>query len=74
MQVRDTALAIKDEMPKSDVNKEFYTQNIDKEVSKLCPFSYYQGVGFYGLSSFFALGRCSGLIKKNYNAYAPCVG
>lgn len=33
MQVRDTALAIKDEMPKSDVNKEFYTQNIDKEVS-----------------------------------------
>ena len=32
IQVRDTALAIKDEMPKSDVNKEYYTQNIDKEV------------------------------------------
>ena len=32
VQVRDTALAIKDDMPKSDVNKEFYTQNIEKEV------------------------------------------
>ena len=33
IQVRDQALRIKDEMPKSDVNKEFYTQNMEKEVS-----------------------------------------
>eukprot|EP00794_Sanderia_malayensis_P016806 gene16806-18502_t len=33
IQVRDTALAIKDEMPKSDVNKEYYTQNVDKELA-----------------------------------------
>eukprot|EP00112_Aurelia_sp_Birch-Aquarium-sp1_P013785 Seg2942.4 transcript_id=Seg2942.4/GoldUCD/mRNA.D3Y31 product="Pre-mRNA-splicing factor RBM22" protein_id=Seg2942.4/GoldUCD/D3Y31 len=33
VQVRDTALAIKDEMPKSDVNKEYYTQNIDRELA-----------------------------------------
>lgn len=32
IEVRDKALAIEDNMPKSDVNKEFYTQNIEKEV------------------------------------------
>ena len=37
IQVRDNALSIKDEMPKSDVNKEYYTQNIDREVSVSCP-------------------------------------
>ena len=34
IQVRDQALNIKDEMPKSDVNKEYYSQNIEREVSK----------------------------------------
>ena len=34
MQVRDHALGLKDEMPKSDVNKEYYTQNAERQVSK----------------------------------------
>lgn len=33
MQVRDQALKIRDEMPKSDVNKEYYTQNVERDVS-----------------------------------------
>lgn len=33
IQVRDTALKIKDDIPKSDVNKEYYIQNMDHEVS-----------------------------------------
>ncbi len=33
VQVRDAALKIQDEMPKSDVNKEYYTQNMEREVS-----------------------------------------
>ena len=32
IQVRDTGLAVKDEVPKSDVNKEYYTQNMEREV------------------------------------------
>lgn len=32
IQVRDQALRIKDDLPKSDVNKEFYIQNIDGDV------------------------------------------
>ncbi|XP_065332585.1 pre-mRNA-splicing factor RBM22 [Cloeon dipterum] len=34
IQVRDQALRIKDDLPKSDVNKEYYIQNIDAEVAK----------------------------------------
>ncbi|XP_077999017.1 pre-mRNA-splicing factor RBM22-like isoform X2 [Glandiceps talaboti] len=33
LQVRDTALSIKDDMPKSDVNKEYYTQNMEREIA-----------------------------------------
>ena len=33
VQVRDAALKLQDSMPKSDVNKEYYTQNIEREVS-----------------------------------------
>ncbi|XP_071953548.1 pre-mRNA-splicing factor RBM22-like [Antedon mediterranea] len=33
IQVRDAALNIKDDMPKSDVNKEFYTQNMEKQLA-----------------------------------------
>ena len=33
VQVRDHALAIKDTTPKSDVNKEYYLQNLDNQVS-----------------------------------------
>jgi hypothetical protein len=32
VQVRDHALGLKDEMPKSDVNKEYYTQNAERQV------------------------------------------
>lgn len=34
IQVRDAGLSLKDEMPKSDVNKEYYTQNMEREVRK----------------------------------------
>lgn len=33
VQVRDAALKIQDEMPKSDVNKEYYTQNMEREIA-----------------------------------------
>ena len=32
IEVRDKALAIQDNLPRSDVNKEFFTQNIENEV------------------------------------------
>lgn len=34
IQVRDAALKIADQMPQSDVNKEYYIQNIDNELAK----------------------------------------
>ena len=33
MQVRDQALKIHDEIPKSDVGKEYYQQNLEREVT-----------------------------------------
>ncbi|KAL5017840.1 hypothetical protein ScPMuIL_003562 [Solemya velum] len=33
VQVRDNALKIQDTMPKSDVNKEYYTQNMEREIA-----------------------------------------
>lgn len=35
VQVRDHALAIKDNTPKSDVNKEYYLQNLENQASLL---------------------------------------
>lgn len=35
IQVRDTGLSVKDDVPKSDVNKEYYTQNMEREVEFL---------------------------------------
>lgn len=32
VQVRDAALKLQDNIPKSDVNKEYYTQNIEREI------------------------------------------
>jgi hypothetical protein len=32
VQVRDTTLKVQDNMPKSDVNKEYYTQSMEREV------------------------------------------
>ncbi|GFN91873.1 pre-mRNA-splicing factor rbm22 [Plakobranchus ocellatus] len=33
VQVRDAALKLQDNMPKSDVNKEYYTQNMEREIA-----------------------------------------
>ena len=38
IQVRDAALKLKDDLPKSDVNKEFYIQNMERDVSFLFNF------------------------------------
>ncbi|XP_022089325.1 pre-mRNA-splicing factor RBM22-like [Acanthaster planci] len=35
IQVRDAALNIKDEMPKSEVNKEYYSQNIERQIANI---------------------------------------
>lgn len=35
IQVRDTGLAVKEDIPRSDVNKEYYTQNMEREVQFL---------------------------------------
>ncbi|PIO37022.1 hypothetical protein AB205_0162050 [Aquarana catesbeiana] len=33
IQVRDAGVSLKDDMPRSDVNKEYYTQNMEREIS-----------------------------------------
>ncbi|KAJ8254657.1 hypothetical protein GJAV_G00195570 [Gymnothorax javanicus] len=35
IQVRDTGLSIKDDMPKSDVNKEYFSQNMEREMQNM---------------------------------------
>uniref|UniRef100_T1IPE8 Pre-mRNA-splicing factor RBM22 n=1 Tax=Strigamia maritima TaxID=126957 RepID=T1IPE8_STRMM len=37
IQVRDTALTFNEDMPKSDVNKEYYTQNMERELANNDP-------------------------------------
>lgn len=39
IQVRDTGLSVKDDMPRSDVNKEYYTQNMEREVTDMGSYS-----------------------------------
>jgi pre-mRNA-splicing factor RBM22/SLT11 len=34
IQVRDAALKLKDDLPKSDVNKEYYIQNMERELQR----------------------------------------
>jgi len=34
IQVRDNALKIKDNLPRNEVNKEYYVQNLEKQVRK----------------------------------------
>lgn len=46
IQVRDAGLSLKDEMPKSDVNKEYYTQNMEREVRE-CSYSHAFSVLMY---------------------------
>ncbi len=36
IQVRDQALNLKDNIAKSDVNKEYFIQNAERQVMKLC--------------------------------------
>ena len=33
VQVRDYAMNLKDEIPRSEVNREYYSQNMEREVS-----------------------------------------
>lgn len=40
VQVRDNALNVKDDMPKSDVGREYYLQNMDQKV-----YMYIRGIG-----------------------------
>lgn len=35
VQVRDYAMNLKDEIPRSEVNREYYSQNMKREVSLL---------------------------------------
>ncbi|KAJ8940380.1 hypothetical protein NQ318_015773 [Aromia moschata] len=37
IQVRDAALKMKDDLPKSDVNKEYYIQNMERELARSDP-------------------------------------
>ncbi|XP_042196099.1 pre-mRNA-splicing factor RBM22-like [Callorhinchus milii] len=47
IQVRDAGMSLKDDMPKSDVNKEYYTQNMEREVTlNNLPFPTYRVEGY----------------------------
>lgn len=37
IQVRDAALKVQDDLPRNDINKEYYIQNMDNEVSNFIP-------------------------------------
>ncbi|KAL1115557.1 hypothetical protein AAG570_005847 [Ranatra chinensis] len=70
IQVRDAALRIKDELPRSDVNKEYYVQNIDNEMSKLDKTVSGGGVGGVGKSQaasdmLLKLARTTPYYKRN---------
>ena len=34
VQVRDSILKVKDDLPRSDVNREFYLQNMDRQIAE----------------------------------------
>lgn len=53
IQVRDTGLAVKEDIPRSDVNKEYYTQNMEREV-QLTYIPIYQLKLFFFLTQVFA--------------------
>jgi pre-mRNA-splicing factor RBM22/SLT11 len=67
IQVRDAALKIKDDIPRSDVNKEYYVQNIDSEISKLDATTPAGAVGKSAAASdlLMKLARTSPYYKRN---------
>ncbi|XP_003704135.1 pre-mRNA-splicing factor RBM22 [Megachile rotundata] len=67
IQVRDAALKIKDDLPRSDVNKEYYVQNIDSEIGKIDPTSPAGAVGKSAAASdlLMKLARTSPYYKRN---------
>ncbi|KAJ8675689.1 hypothetical protein QAD02_011475 [Eretmocerus hayati] len=67
IQVRDAALKIKDDIPRSEVNKEYYVQNIDREISKLDPTQAAGSVGKSAAASdlLMKLARTSPYYKRN---------
>ena len=67
IQVRDAALKIKDDIPRSDVNKEYYVQNIDSQINKLDPTAPAGSVGKSAAASdlLMKLARTSPYYKRN---------
>lgn len=67
IQVRDAALKIKDDLPRSDVNKEYYVQNIDKEIGNIDATSPAGAVGKSTAASdlLMKLARTSPYYKRN---------
>lgn len=67
IQVRDSALKIKDDLPRSEVNKEYYVQNIDKEISNIDPTTPAGAVGKSIAASdlLMKLARTSPYYKRN---------
>lgn len=67
IQVRDAALKVKDDLPRSEVNKEYYVQNIDKEIGNIDPTSPAGAVGKSAAASdlLMKLARTSPYYKRN---------
>ncbi|CAH0387857.1 unnamed protein product [Bemisia tabaci] len=67
IQVRDTALQIKDDIPRSDVNKEYYVQNLNSEMSKADPTAPIGSVGKAQAASdlLLKLARTTPYYKRN---------
>lgn len=67
IQVRDAALKVKDDIPRSEVNKEYYVQNIDNEISKLDATTPAGAVGKSAAASdlLMKLARTSPYYKRN---------
>ncbi|XP_034254456.1 pre-mRNA-splicing factor RBM22 [Thrips palmi] len=67
IQVRDAALRVKDDLPRSEVNKEYYIQNMDREGGKLDVTSPTGAVGKSQAASdlLMKLARTSPYYKRN---------
>ncbi|KAJ1522369.1 hypothetical protein ONE63_002659 [Megalurothrips usitatus] len=67
IQVRDAALRIKDDLPRSEVNKEYYIQNMDREMGKVDTTSPGGAVGKSQAASdlLMKLARTSPYYKRN---------
>ncbi|PVD37600.1 hypothetical protein C0Q70_00196, partial [Pomacea canaliculata] len=68
VQVRDSALKLQDSMPKSDVNKEYYTQNMEKEIANtdgILPVRALTGKAQTPTDMLLKLGRKTPYYKRN---------